>query len=176
MPPKSIPFKIGVELVNTHVQLLEHPAAELFVGHHMVLLFVVYHAFHQRHGGVVLSAVAVAFAPFGSNAHRLQNGHLGLHGHLHAAPRTSFQCNCPWPVTHQPETQHRVVGRHAQVKTALHVRHRPVSCARNGHLHKRQRLARILVVHRARYRRTHLPPCGGTHYRNKQHQSYSAPN
>ena len=78
MLPKHMGLEVGMELVETHIELLKHPAAEAVVRHHAVFLLVLYHMLHQLHGGIVSPAIALTLALLGGNVHRLQRSHLRL--------------------------------------------------------------------------------------------------
>ena len=172
--PERIILEVGVELVQTHVQLLKHPAAEHLVRHDMVLYLAVNDVLHQLHCGVVPSAVSVAFALFGGDVHRIQCGDLGLHAYLQSARGVLFQRNGLGAVSHHPEMQQGVHGCDTEVKLSVDVRHGPVFGAGDGNLDKGQRLAGALVGHRARDGRLHLPPGLAPHHHDEQHKNRSA--
>ena len=156
--PEQMLLEVGVELVEAHVQFLEHLAAEVFVGHYVVFLLAVYDMAHQVYSGVVLAAVAFVFAFLGGDVHSLQGLHFRFHAHLKPARRVAFQRYRLGTVAHHAEVQQGVDGCDTEVEMPVDVRHCAAFRVGNGNLHKRERLARGAVDHRARNGRFPLPP------------------
>ena len=171
MFPEQMLFEIGVELVEAHVQFLEHTAAEVFVGHDVVFLLAVDDVTHQIDGGVVAAAVAFAIAFLGGDVHRLQSLHFRLHAHLEAARRMAFERDRLGAVAHHAEVQQGIDSCDTEIEMPVDVRHRAAFGVGDGNLHKGQRLARGAVNHSAGNGGFPLPP-DRRHQRNdKQQQS-----